>query len=75
MSVRMIPLAVDRAAYPEWPDKFQRAQTLLRHAVPTGDAAEIFDRALTLLVESLERRRFAETRRASFANSHNRATT
>ena len=33
-------------------DKFRRAQALLRHAVPSGDAAEIFDRALTLLVES-----------------------
>ena len=40
-----------------------RAKALLRHAVPSGDAAEIFDRAITLLVEALERRRFAETSR------------
>lgn len=44
-------------------DKFRRAQALLRHAVPTGDGAEVLDRALTLLVEHLERRRFAETSR------------
>jgi hypothetical protein len=44
-------------------DKFRRAQALLRHAVPTGDAAEILDRALTLLVEQLERQRCAKTSR------------
>ena len=44
-------------------EKFRRAQALLRHAVPTGDAAAILDRALTLLVEHLERRRFAESSR------------
>ena len=44
-------------------DRFRRAQALLRHAVPSGDAAEIFDRAITLLVEELERKRFAETSR------------
>lgn len=44
-------------------EKFRRAQALLRHAVPTGDAAEILDRALSLLVEHLERCRFAQTSR------------
>ena len=44
-------------------EKFRRAQALLRHAIPSGDAAEIFDRAVTLLVEKLEKRRFAETSR------------
>ncbi len=44
-------------------DKFRRAQALLRHAVPSGDAAAVIDRALTLLVESLERQRLAETSR------------
>ena len=52
-----IQLTVSRETH----DRFRRAQALLRHALPTGDAAEIFDRALTLLVESLERSRFAET--------------
>jgi 5-methylcytosine-specific restriction endonuclease McrA len=40
-------------------DKLRRAQDLLRHAVPTGDPAEIFDRALTLLVQHLERTKLA----------------
>jgi hypothetical protein len=47
----------------EMHDRFRRAQALLRHAVPSGDAAEIFDRALILLVEQLERQRFAQTSR------------
>jgi hypothetical protein len=37
--------------------KLRRAQNLLRHVVPTGDPAAIFDRALTLLVADLERRK------------------
>ena len=44
-------------------DRFRRAQALLRHAVPSGDAAEIFDRALTMLVEDLERRKAAQVSR------------
>jgi hypothetical protein len=44
-------------------DRLRRAQALLRRAVPSGDAAEIFDRAIRLLIEELERRRFAETSR------------
>jgi hypothetical protein len=42
---------------------------LLRHVVPSGDAAEIFDRAVTLLVDQLERQRFAQTERARVANA------
>jgi hypothetical protein len=42
-------------------DKLRHAQDLLRHVVPNGDPAEIFDRALTLLLEDLERRRCAAT--------------
>ena len=45
-------------------DKFRRAQALLRHALPSGDPAAIFDRAVTLLVDQLERQRFAQTDRA-----------
>ena len=37
--------------------KLRRAQNLLRHVVPNGDPAAIFDRALTLLVADLERRK------------------
>ena len=55
-----IQLTVSRETH----DRFRRAQALLRHAVPSGDAAEIFDRAVTLLVDQLERQRFAQTERA-----------
>jgi 5-methylcytosine-specific restriction endonuclease McrA len=44
-------------------DKLRRAQDLLRHAVPNGDPAEIFDRALTLLLEHLERTKLASAKR------------
>jgi hypothetical protein len=40
-------------------DKLRRVQDLLRHVVPNGDPATILDRALTLLLEELERRRLA----------------
>lgn len=36
---------------------------LLRHAVPNGDPAEIFDRALTLLIERLETAKLGRARR------------
>ena len=39
--------------------KLRHAQDLLRHVVPNGDPAVIFDRALTLLVEHLERAKCA----------------
>ena len=39
--------------------KLRRAQDLLRHVVPDGDVASIVDRALTLLVRQLERRKLA----------------
>jgi hypothetical protein len=41
--------------------KLRRVQDLLRHQFPTGDPALIFDRALTLLVEELERKTLAHT--------------
>jgi len=40
-------------------EKLRRAQALARHAVPDGDIGSILDRALTLLIDHLERRRFA----------------
>jgi hypothetical protein len=43
----------------ETQDKLRRVQALARHAIPSGDPAEIFDRALTLLLHDLERRRCA----------------
>jgi hypothetical protein len=44
-------------------DKLRRAQDLLRHTIPNGDVAAIFDRALTLLVDHLERIKLARTTR------------
>ena len=46
---------------PETHRKLQKLQDLMRHAVPRGDLAEIFDRAITLLLEQVERRKLAET--------------
>jgi hypothetical protein len=43
-------------------DKLRRAQDLLRHTIPDGDPAAVFDRALTLLVSELERTRLAATK-------------
>ena len=42
-------------------DKLRRAQDLLQHAVPGGDIGAVLDRALTLLLADLERRRCAAT--------------
>jgi len=42
--------------------KLQRARALLRHQIPSGDPAAVIDRALTLLVEHLERTKFAAKR-------------
>jgi hypothetical protein len=42
-------------------DRLRRIQDLLRHVIPNGDPAEIFDRALTVLLADLERRRYAAT--------------
>jgi hypothetical protein len=44
-------------------DKLRRVQDLLRHAVPGGDPAAIFDRALALLLADLERRRLGHATR------------
>jgi hypothetical protein len=38
--------------------KLRRAQALARHALPDGDLGSILDRALTLLIDDMERRRF-----------------
>jgi 5-methylcytosine-specific restriction endonuclease McrA len=44
-------------------DKLRRAQDLLRHTIPNGDPAVIFDRALTLLLTNLEKAKLAAVRR------------
>jgi hypothetical protein len=40
-------------------EKLRLAQDLLRHAVPSGDEAVIFDRALTALLSDLAQKKFA----------------
>jgi len=40
-------------------EKLRMAQDLLRHVIPSGDAAQIFDRALTALLDDLTRKKFA----------------
>jgi hypothetical protein len=60
------PLATDRyqitfTASAETREKLQLAQDLLRHTIPSGDAAAIIDRALTVLLEDLAREKFAAT--------------
>lgn len=42
-------------------DKLRHAQSLLGHAVPSGDLAEVLDRALDALIANLEKRRFGAT--------------
>jgi len=54
-----VQLTVSRETH----DKLRRAQDLLRHTIPNGDPAVIFDRALTLLVADLEKAKLAATRR------------
>jgi 5-methylcytosine-specific restriction endonuclease McrA len=43
-------------------DKFRQAQDLLRHRVPNGDVAAIFEKALDLLIEKVKKERFAAGR-------------
>jgi hypothetical protein len=62
------PLAAERyeirfTASTQTLEKLRAAQDLLGHAVPSGDLAQVFDRALTLLVADLERKKFANTSR------------
>jgi len=60
------PLATDRyqirfTAGAATCEKLKLAQDLLRHAVPDGDPAEIFDRALTALLRELARKKLGAT--------------
>jgi hypothetical protein len=62
------PLAPERykvqfTARAETCEKLRLAQDMLRHAVPTGDTAEIIDRALTSLLKELAKKKFAATDR------------
>ena len=60
-----VPLSTDRfllrvTLTAEAHAKLKRAQDLMRHSIPNGDPAAIIDRALTLLVDDLEKRRMAQ---------------
>ena len=46
-----VQFTVTRETY----DKLRRVQDLLRHTIPNGDPAAIFDRALTLLLKDVEK--------------------
>ena len=56
----LIKITVGRETH----QKLQRAQDLLRHAIPSGDPAAVIDRALTVLIERLEKAKLAATPRA-----------
>src|SRR5258707_1210919 len=45
-------------------EKLRYAQALLGHALPSGDLAQVLERGLDLLVEKLERQKFAKTARS-----------
>jgi hypothetical protein len=65
---RVKPLAPDRFALQvtisqETRDKLERAQALLRHRHPSGDLAEILDRALDALLARLEKEKLGATAR------------
>jgi len=45
-------------------DKFRQAQDLLRHRIPDGDLATIFEKALDVLIDHVKKERFAQGRKA-----------
>ncbi|HEX7125383.1 MAG TPA: HNH endonuclease signature motif containing protein [Thermodesulfobacteriota bacterium] len=62
------PLAPDRykvqfTASAETCAKLRQAQDLLRHQIPDGDVAQVLDRALTVLVDTLLKRKVGATGR------------
>jgi hypothetical protein len=54
-----VQLAIGRETY----DTLRQVQDLLRHSIPNGDPALIFDRALTVLLADLEHAKIAATAR------------
>ena len=67
-TARVQPLAPERFKIQftigqETRDKLKEVQDLLRHSIRDGDLAEIFDRALTLLLKDARKQRFADTER------------
>jgi hypothetical protein len=65
---KVTPLAPERFALQltisgETREKLLRAQALLRHQVPSGDLAELLDRALDALLDTIEARKLGKTKR------------
>ncbi|MEO5616721.1 MAG: hypothetical protein ABIS67_03040, partial [Candidatus Eisenbacteria bacterium] len=63
---KLIPLAAGRYSLQvtieeRTHDKLRYAQDLLGHQVPSGDVAQVLDRALDVLIGQLEKRKFAAT--------------
>ena len=70
------PLAPDRykvqfTVTRETHDKLRQVQDLLRHSVPDGDPAVIFDKALTLLLAGLRKKKLGLTDRSRSAAIQN----
>lgn len=62
------PLAPERykiqfTANSETYEKLRRVQELLRHQIPDGDVGQVMDKALTMLLENLTRKKVAATHR------------
>ncbi len=55
----LVQLTIDKSTH----EKLRYAQALLSHAVPSGDVAQVLDRALDSLIAQLEKRKFGATRR------------
>lgn len=55
----LLQTTLSKAAY----EDLQRAKDLMRHRIPSGDTAEILERALAQLVARLEKERLAKTSR------------
>jgi hypothetical protein len=51
-------------------DKLRYAQALLSHQIPSGDVAQVLERALDALIEKLEQRKFAATTRPCSRQQH-----
>jgi len=71
----IVPLAPERykvqfTASAETYRKLRLAQDLLRHQIPDGDPAAIFDRALTALLEDLAKKKLAGTDRPRECRNH-----
>ena len=68
------PLAADRYLLRVTIDastqaKLNRARDLLRHTIPTGDLAQVLDRAVTVLIEQLECRKVGRRARPARARA------